>query len=140
MSRMRVAPSLSRPQTGSQITFDSHFLAPLESESGPTLTRMLKQRSAHPNGHCSRSWTHACGCVMQGTQFTWKNGELGEKHNVASATDCQLGCKATPGCAGWTWNSNNKWCGFKSANQIKKAKNAGFTSGMMDVSSSYCRG
>jgi len=65
MARMRVAPNQSRPQTGSQIPFLSHFNAPLETETGPTLARMLKQRSAQGlNGDCSDSWPHACEHVV----------------------------------------------------------------------------
>merc|ERR1711862_53231 len=91
MARMKVAPPQSLPQAGPKTSFDSHFSAPLETEGGSTLVRLMKQRSAEPDNHgsqCSQSW---------------KNGEIGEKQNVASVTKCQVGCSKLDGCAGWTY-------------------------------------
>lgn len=63
MARMKVAPAQSLPQAGLQKPFDSHFLAPLQSESGPTLARLRKQRSAQVllavDSDC-QTWPHAC--------------------------------------------------------------------------------
>ena len=62
MARMKVAPPRSVPHAGSKMSFDSHFSAPFETESGPTLARLRKQRSAEPHNdlsQCSQSWTHA---------------------------------------------------------------------------------
>merc|ERR1711862_1015942 len=126
MARMKVAPPQSLPQAGPKTSFDSHFSAPLETEGGSTLVRLMKQRSAEPDNHgsqCSQSW---------------KNGEIGEKQNVASVTKCQVGCSKLDGCAGWTYNTNNKWCGYKGSNQIKPVSNVGFVSGAMDASNSVC--
>jgi len=141
MARMKVAPPRSVPHAGSKMSFDSHFSAPFETESGPTLARLRKQRSAEPGNdlsQCSQSWTHACGCVLPGVQFVWHNGELGERQNVKGQTQCQLACSGTGGCFGWTYNTNNGWCGFRTSNQIKKAPNSGFVSGVLDSSSRFC--
>ena len=63
MARMKVAPPQSLPQAGPQTTFDSHFSAPLQTESGNTLARLRKQRSAQGEGldpsQCSADWPHA---------------------------------------------------------------------------------
>jgi len=135
MARMRVAPDQSWPQTGSKISFRSHFNAPLETEKGHTLARMLKQRSpqGHASGQCSQSWPHACsGSVLQGVQFVWKNGEIGQMNNLDTFVECHSACNGTPGCAGWTFNKANGWCGLKAANQIKKQQSDNFISGMLE--------
>jgi len=142
MARMKVAPAQSLPQEGQQTPFETHFSAPLETESGHTLARLrLQKRADDHSAQCSASWTHACGCKLTGVYFAWHNGEpIGQKNNVGSETECQLGCANTPGCAGWTMNTNNGWCAFKAAHQIKPQWNKpGFTSGMMDTASEFCR-
>merc|ERR1719356_797427 len=100
MARMKVAPPRSVPHAGSKMSFDSHFSAPFETESGPTLARLRKQRSAEPGNdlsQCSQSWTHACGCVLPGVQLSgiMANLEKGKmsraKHNVNSHVGISLG-------------------------------------------------
>merc|ERR1712133_105238 len=65
-------------------------------------------------------------CTLPGVEFVWLNGQVGESQNVANDSACEHGCYKFPGCAGWTYNKNNQWCGYKGANQIKPRSNAGF--------------
>merc|ERR1712240_365981 len=62
---MRVAPPRSLPRSAKPDTaasFWSHFSAPLETETGATLERMLRQRRSAEadNSNCSQDWPHAC--------------------------------------------------------------------------------
>jgi len=59
MARMRVAPAQSVPiSSPSSPTFWEHFSSPLDTETGPTLARLRKQRSL--GNDCSPDWPHAC--------------------------------------------------------------------------------
>merc|ERR1711973_48876 len=65
VARMRVAPPRSLPRSAKPDTaasFWSHFSAPLETETGATLERMLRQRRSAEadNSNCSQDWPHAC--------------------------------------------------------------------------------
>jgi len=144
IARMRVAPPGSLPSGARKTspTFTSHFAAPLESETGATLARLVRQKR-HTEGDtsgCSQEWPHACegGCRMPRTILLWNNGEpIGERNNV-DAEGCMNACLETPNCAGWTLNTNNNWCGLKRHDQIKKGTNDGFVSGMIDRNSHHC--
>jgi len=63
MARMKVAPPLSLPLAGPQVPFDDHFSAPFQTETGKTLARLRKQRSAQygtsTEDQC-QVWPHAC--------------------------------------------------------------------------------
>ena len=81
------------------------------------------------------------GCALHDTYLTWHNGEpIGERLNVGSNVECEAGCRETRGCSGWTLNTRNGWCAFKSEEQIKPVDNTGFESGIIDSSSQFCRG
>jgi len=145
MARMRVAPPGSLPSSVAKeasSTFSTHFSAPLETETGATLRRLIRQKR-HTEGDtsgCSQEWPHACegGCRMPRTILNWHNGEpIGERNNV-DADGCANACMETPNCAGWTLNTNNNWCGLKAHNQIRKGANNGFVSGMIDRNSHHC--
>merc|ERR1712180_212344 len=144
IARMRVAPPGSLPSGARKTspTFTSHFAAPLESETGATLARLVRQKR-HTEGDtsgCSQEWPHACegGCRMPRTILLWNNGEpIGERNSV-DAEGCMNACLETPNCAGWTLNTNNNWCGLKRHDQIKKGTNDGFVSGMIDRNSHHC--
>ena len=64
MARMRVAPPGSLPSSVTKeasSTFSTHFSAPLETETGATLRRLIRQRR-HTEGDtsgCSQEWPHA---------------------------------------------------------------------------------
>jgi len=65
VARMRVAPPRSLPRSANPDTaasFWSHFSAPLETETGATLERLLRQRRSAEadNSNCSQDWPHAC--------------------------------------------------------------------------------
>merc|ERR1711872_1072413 len=65
VARMRVAPPRSLPKSAKPDTttsFWSHFSAPLETETGATLERLLRQRRSAEadNSNCSQDWPHAC--------------------------------------------------------------------------------
>lgn len=55
MARMVVAPALSTPQHSPSSLFQDHFSQPHHTETGPTLARLRKQRSAEE----SQDWPHA---------------------------------------------------------------------------------
>ena len=81
------------------------------------------------------------GCALYDTYLTWHNGEpIGERLNVGSAAECEVGCRETRGCSGWTLNTRNGWCAFKSEEQIKPEIKTGFESGILDSSSQFCSG
>ena len=81
------------------------------------------------------------GCALYDTYLTWHNGEpIGERLNVGSAAECEAGCRETRGCSGWTLNTRNGWCAFKSEEQIKPEIKTGFESGILDSSSQFCSG
>merc|ERR1711963_50376 len=144
IARMRVAPPGSLPSGARKTspTFTSHFAAPLESETGATLARLVRQKR-HTEGDtsgCSQEWPHAFegGYRLPRTILLWNNGEpIGERSNV-DAEGCMKACLETPNCAGWTLNTNNNWCGLKRHDQIKKGTNDGFVSGMIDRNSHHC--
>jgi len=150
MARMRVAPPGSLPSSATHSTskvFWTHFSAPLETETGSTLQRLIRQRRQSDadgsevlsKSDC-QSWPHACthGCRLPRTILNWHNGEpIGNEYNVDEEA-CKNACKNTPGCAAWTLNTNNGWCGLKAEDQIKKGTNDGFVSGVMDRNSPHC--
>ena len=76
MARMKVAPAQSLPQEGQQTPFETHFSAPLETESGHTLARLrLQKRADDHSAQCSASWTHAWWVVTTNisgsNEFLW---------------------------------------------------------------------
>jgi len=56
MARMVVAPTLSSPQHAPASSFWNHFSEPHNTETGPTLARLRKQRNAD---EC-QDWPHSC--------------------------------------------------------------------------------
>merc|ERR1711962_1440004 len=65
VARMRVAPPRSLPRSANPdkaASFWAHFSAPLETETGATLERLLRQRRSAEadNSNCSQDWPHAC--------------------------------------------------------------------------------
>ena len=79
------------------------------------------------------------GCALHDTYLTWYNGEpIGERLEVSSAAECEEGCRETQGCVGWTLNTRNGWCAFKSEEQLKPETKTGFESGILDADSQFC--
>merc|ERR1719391_104322 len=146
MARMRVAPPGSLPSSSTHSSselFWTHFSAPLETETGSTLRRLIRQRrqagdQVFSKSDCSQDWPHACshtgGCRVPRTELKWRNGQIGERQNV-DEDGCKNACENTLDCAAWTHNTKNGWCGLKAKDQIKKGANGGFVSGMIDRNS-----
>ena len=64
MARMRVAPPGSLPSSvtkGASSTFWTHFSAPLQTETGATLRRLIRQKrpTEGDTSGCSQEWPHA---------------------------------------------------------------------------------
>ena len=77
-------------------------------------------------------------CTLQDTYLAWHKGEpIGERFNV-NTSECKKACTETEGCAAWTLNTRNGWCGLKSTKQIKPTPKTGFESGILDGNSPFC--
>merc|ERR1712107_123489 len=63
MARMQVAPPNSLPSSATlnhnSEFFSTHLLAPLITQTGPTLQRLIQQRSQGGNSDCSQYWPYS---------------------------------------------------------------------------------